>query len=265
MTSTINIAVTGVGGRMGNRIVQHIATSADLKLVDALVRPDSPLIGRDAGEISGVGAIGVSCAAEIDFSPIPHVLIDFSTPGSMRHWLAVCAHRRIPMIVGTTGLHADDHRAIDEASLETPVLQAANTSVGVAVLARLCAIAAKSLGSGFDIEIVETHHRQKRDAPSGTARLLADRIAEVTGGPIVAGRGQSLSLRTPGEITIHAMRVGAVVGEHEVHFAGSAERIRLAHHAEDRSVFAAGALTAARWLAGRGAGRYRMEDVLGVD
>lgn len=265
MSTTLNIAVTGVGGRMGTRIVQQIAANVDLRLVDALVRSDSPLIGRDAGEVCGVGKMGVSCASTIEFTPIPHVLIDFSTPTAMRHWLAVCAHRRIPIVIGTTGLHADDHRAIDEASLETPVLQAANTSVGVAVLARLCAIAAKTLGHDFDIEIVETHHRQKRDAPSGTAKLLAERIAEVTGGPVVAGRGQSLALRTPGEITVHALRIGSVVGEHEVHFASPAERIRLAHHAEDRGVFAAGALTAARWLAGRGAGRYRMEDVLGLD
>lgn len=171
------------------------------------------------------------------------------------------------MVVGTTGLSKADLHKIDEAALVIPILQATNTSMGVAVLNLVAAKMAKLLGDDFDIEIVETHHRYKKDSPSGSALTLADRILEATGktrSDLDIGRGESSDARAVGKIALHSVRVGDVTGTHTVHFGGDGERLEITHSATNRDVFAQGALRAASWLAGKGAGRYRIEDVLGV-
>jgi len=265
--SSLNIAVVGATGRMGKRLVTLAKSTPDLRVEDALVRRHHPELGRDVGEVVGIGAIGVKLADEISLDPQPGVLIDFSTPDSTRHWLQVCASHRIPMVIGTTGLTAADHHKIDEAALAIPVLQAANTSMGIAVLNLMAARMAKLLGDEFDIEIVETHHRYKKDSPSGTSLALADRILESTGrtrGELDIGREKSIEARPSGRLAIHSIRIGDVTGTHTVHFGGDGERLEISHSATNRDVFALGALRAAAWLAGRGAGRYRIEDVLGV-
>ncbi len=262
----LDIAITGATGRMGKRLIALASSSPlDLKLAAALVRPGHPSIGTDAGELAGIGAIGVKLSSQLPDHT--DVLIDFSSPAGMLHWLAVAEHVRLPIVIGTTGLTPDHHRRIDEAALNIPVLQATNTSLGVAVLNCLCAQAAKLLGSDFDIEIVETHHRYKKDAPSGTAITLADRILEAVGktrDELAYGRDGAQAVRQQGSIGMHSLRMGDVTGTHTAHFSTEGERIEITHAATSRDIFARGALRAAHWIAGRGAGRYRIEDVLGI-
>jgi 4-hydroxy-tetrahydrodipicolinate reductase len=268
MTSQLHIAVAGAAGRMGQRILSLARDMPDVRIVDALTHAHDPDLGRDAGEVAGFGHLGVPLTVEMDFEPMPHVLIDFSKPEGTRHWLSVCHHRKLPIVIGTTGLTPADHRAIDEAALKIPVLQATNTSMGVAVLNAIGAMMARMLGDSFDIEITEIHHRHKKDAPSGTALTLADRILEATGRPkskLVFGRNPDSEPHHSGDIGVHSLRMGDVTGTHTLHFAGEGERLELTHIATHRDVFARGALRAAAWLAGRGAGRYRIEDVLGID
>ena len=264
--SSLNIAIAGATGRIGKRLVVLANATPDMSVEDALVRKKHPDLGRDAGEIAGIGAIGVKLSDEISLDPQPNVLIDFTNPEASRHWLHVCVSHRIPMVIGTTGLTKSDHHKINEAALVIPILQAANTSMGVAVLNLMAGKMAKLLDD-FDIEIVETHHRFKKDSPSGTAMALADRILEATGktrSDLHIGRSETSEARETGKIAIHSLRVGDVTGTHSVHFGGDGERLEITHSATSRDVFAQGALRAAAWLAGRGAGRYRIEDVLGV-
>ena len=265
--SSLNIAIAGATGRIGKRLVVLANATPDMSVEDALVRKKHPDLGRDAGEVAGIGAIGVKLTDEISLDPQPNVLIDFTNPESTRHWLQVCVSHRIPMVIGTTGLTKADHHKINEAALVIPVLQASNTSMGIAVLNLVAAKMAKLLGDDFDIEIVDKHHRFKRDSPSGTALTLADRILEATGktrSDLDIGRTESSEARESGKIAIHSLRIGDVTGTHTVHFGGDGERLEITHSATSRDVFAQGALRAAAWVAGRGAGRYRIEDVLGV-
>lgn len=265
--SSLHIAMTGATGRIGRRLVVLANGMPDMSVGSALTRPGHPDLGRDAGEMAGIGAIGVKLTDKISLDPQPNVLIDFTTPESFRHWLHVCVSHRIPMVVGTTGLTKSDHHRIDEAALVIPILQAANTSMGIAVLNLVASKMARLLGDDFDIEIVETHHRFKKDSPSGTALALADRLLEATGksrSDLEIGRTESTEIRPAGKIGLHSLRIGDVTGTHTVHFGGDGERLEISHSATSRDVFAQGALRAASWLAGRGAGRYRIEDVLGV-
>jgi len=265
--SVTHLAIAGVAGRMGRRLVALASPNEELLVAHALVRPGHPDLGRDAGELANVGLLGVSVTDALDVDRPVHVLIDFTSPPGMRHWLRVCRHRRVAMLTGTTGLTPEDHRLIDEAALEIPVLQATNTSLGVAVLNRLAAEAARLLGPDYDVEVVEAHHRHKRDAPSGTAATLAGRICAASGRPpdaVVFGRHGPDVPRQPGQVGVHSLRMGDVVGQHTAHFATDGERLEVTHAATSRDVFVRGALRAAQWLAGRGAGRYQIEDVLGI-
>jgi 4-hydroxy-tetrahydrodipicolinate reductase len=197
----------------------------------------------------------------------PQVLIDFSVPASMRHWLKVCRDRHIAMLIGTTGLQPTDHAAIDEAASEIPVLQAPNMSLGVAVLSKIAAEVAKTLGDDYDIEIVEAHHRFKKDAPSGTAMGLAEAICHATGkthNDLLFDRHGDDVQRLRGQIGMHALRIGDEVGRHTAYFAALGERLELTHVATSRDTFVRGALRAARWLAMQKPGRYAISNVLGV-
>lgn len=259
------LAITGVAGRMGGRLVALAQQDKELKVVGAVERAGAPQIGRDAGEVAGVGAIGLAVTSELKDEP--EALIDFTAPAGMRHWLKVCRERGIAMVIGTTGLQPSDHALIDEAAKDVAVLQAPNMSLGVNLLFRIAGEVAKVLGDDYDIEIVEGHHRFKKDAPSGTAMGLAEAILRATGkskDALAYDRHGDDVVRKRGEIGMHALRIGDEVGKHTAYFAALGERLELTHVATNRDTFAHGALRAAKWLAGRKAGRYGMADVLGL-
>lgn len=259
------IAITGAAGRMGQRLVALAKQAGDFDIVGAIERPDHAAQARDAGEVAGIGPTG--CAITFELKPTPQVLIDFTTPASLRHWLKTCRDRKIAMVIGTTGLQASDHATIDQAAADIAVLQAPNMSLGVNLLFKIAGDVAKRLGDDYDIEIVEGHHRFKKDAPSGTAMGLADAILKATGksrDALVYDRHGDDAARKPGEIGMHALRIGDEVGRHTAYFAALGERLELTHVATNRDTFVHGALRAARWLAGRKPGRYSIADVLGL-
>ena len=259
------IAITGAAGRMGRRLIALAREAAVFQLVAAVEQPEHPMIASDAGEVAGVGRIGVPIT--FDLRPTPQVLIDFTTPPSTRHWLKVCRDRSIAMIVGTTGLHKVDHAAIDVAAETIPVLQAPNMSLGVNLLFKIAAEVAKKLGDDYDVEIIEAHHRFKKDAPSGTAHGLADAIRKATGkaeDAIAYGRHGDDVPRKRGEISLHSLRMGDETGRHTAYFASLGERLELTHVATNRDTFVHGALRAAQWIAQQKPGRYSIADVLGL-
>ena len=259
------LAITGAAGRMGQRLVALAKQSGRFDVVGAVERADHESQGRDAGEVAGVGAIGVPVTA--DLRPTPHVLIDFTSPASMRQWLATCRSRGVAMVIGTTGLQPADQAAIEAAAADIPVLQAPNMSLGVNLLFKVAAEVAKRLGDDYDVEIVEGHHRFKKDAPSGTAMGLADAILNATGktrDALAYDRYGDDCVRRRGEVGMHALRIGDEVGRHTAYFAALGERLELTHVATSRDTFVHGALRAAGWLAGRPPGRYSMADVLGL-
>jgi 4-hydroxy-tetrahydrodipicolinate reductase len=259
------IAITGAAGRMGCRLVALAKQDASLQIVGAIERPDHPNQAQDAGEVAGVGRIGVPIS--FDLKPTPQVIIDFTSPSSMRHWLKTCRDRGIAMVIGTTGLAEQDHAAIDRASADIPILQAPNMSLGVNLLFKIAGEVAKLLGDDYDIEIVEGHHRFKKDAPSGTAAGIADAILKSTGktrDALLYDRHGDEALRKRGEIGMHSLRIGDEVGRHTAYFAALGERLELTHVATSRDTFAHGALRAAKWLAGQKPGRYLMANVLGM-
>ena len=258
------IAITGAAGRMGCRLVALAKQDQTLQIVGAIERPDHPNQAQDAGEVAGAGRIGVPIS--FDLKPTPQVIIDFTSPSSMRHWLKTCRDRGIAMVIGTTGLAEQDHAAIDRASADIPILQAPNMSLGVNLLFKIAGDVAKLLGDDYDIEIVEGHHRFKKDAPSGTAAGIADAILKSTGKTresLVHDRHGDEALRKRGEIGMHSLRIGDEVGRHTAYFAALGERLELTHVATSRDTFAHGALRAAKWLAGQKPGRYTMGNVLG--
>ena len=260
-----SIAITGAAGRMGQRLVALAKAVGDFEIQGALERADSPLLAKDAGEIAGIGPIGVPIT--FDLRPTPQVLIDFTVPAAMRHWLKTCRDRGIAMLIGTTGLLQADHDAITLAAADIPVLQAPNMSLGVNVLFKIAAEVAKLLGDDYDKEIVELHHRFKKDAPSGTAMGLAEAILKATGktkDSLVFDRHGGDVVRQRGDIGMHACRVGDEVGKHTVYFGALGERLELTHVATNRDTFVHGALRAATWLARQKPGRYAIADMLGL-
>jgi 4-hydroxy-tetrahydrodipicolinate reductase len=263
--AAIKLAITGACGRMGKRLIALARADKAFDLIATIDRPDSTDISRDAGEIAGIGAIGLPITS--DMRPTPDVLIDFTSPESTRRWLKTCKDREIAMVIGTTALKEKDHAAIDVASAHIPILQAPNMSVGVNVLLKLAALAAKGLGEEYDIEIVEGHHRFKKDAPSGTALALADSILKSLGKTrkaLVMGRFGDDVERKAGQIGMHSLRMGDEVEKHTVYFAALGERVEIGHVATSRDTFASGALRGAKWLKDQKPGRYSMADVLGL-
>jgi 4-hydroxy-tetrahydrodipicolinate reductase len=262
---TTLIAITGAAGRMGQRLVALSRQDGAFELVGAIERPDHPTQARDAGEVAGAGAIGLPVT--FDLRPTPQVLIDFTVPASMRHWLKTCRDRGIAMVIGTTGLQEQDHAAIDRASEDIAILQAPNMSLGVNVLFRIAGEVAKMLGDDYDKEVIEAHHRFKKDAPSGTAIGLAEAILKATGktrAALVFDRHGDDCVRKRGEIGMHSLRIGDEVGRHTAYFAALGERLELTHVATNRDTFAHGALRAAKWLATQKPGRYTVADMLGL-
>lgn len=258
------LVLSGVPGRMAARIAELALNDGGWSIAGALARPGSEWIGRPLGSLPGFPRC--ETAITEGFEGAAEVLIDFSAPAGALACARVCVERGLPLMTGTTGLSDGELAELRAASKEIPVLWASNTSLGVHVLKRVAAQVAAALGAEYDIEVVESHHRWKKDAPSGTAKTLAEAAAEARGQVFsqVArhGREGREALRQPGEIGVHALRMGDVVGEHRLYFVGVGERIEVAHAAHSRDTFAAGALRAAGFLVGKAPGWYSMDQVL---
>lgn len=255
----VRVGVLGAGGRMGAAIIAAVAADRRLRLAGAVERAGSPAVGTPLP-----GGLAV-CTNSSALAHNCDVFIDFTTPAALAGNLESACMGDCAIVVGTTGLSPADHAAIDVAARSIAVLQAANTSLGVAVLAALVEQAAARLGDGWDIEIAELHHRDKHDAPSGTALLLGEAAARGRGVRLVdvAAQGDRSGERAYGAIGFASMRGGSAAGDHTVLLLGDGERLELTHRAETRTVFAHGAVRAAAWLAGRAPGRYSMAQVLG--
>jgi 4-hydroxy-tetrahydrodipicolinate reductase len=260
------IGINGAAGRMGQRLVHLAREDKGLALGAALEAPGHPQQGRDIGEVCGLGPLGVKLRPDLPPDQRLDVLIDFSTPEGTRHVLPVCTQRRIPLVVATTGFSAAGRQEVEEAAHETALLMTPNMSLAVNVLFRLVREAAGLLaGKGFDVEIVERHHRYKKDAPSGTALHFARLVQEVMGQTRLRhGREGLVGERPADEIGIHALRAGDNVGEHTIIFSTLGETLELTHRGHTRDCYGRGALLAARFLAGKPPGRYTMNDVLGL-
>ncbi len=267
----IRAAIIGVTGRMGCAIVRAAAQGAAVEIAGAVGSTASALLGRDAGELAGVMSIGVAVTSDLAAAlASAEVAIDFSNSRATAANLAACRAARKPLLIGTTGFPADLARDFDAAARDIPLLIAPNTSVGATLLIELARAAAGALPADFDIEIVEAHHRMKRDAPSGTALALGNAAAEGRRGPghgvtpdeLNSVRVGGSEARKVGEIGFAAVRGGDIVGEHTILFAGNGERLTLSHSATDRAIFARGALQGAAWLATRPPGRYSMRDFI---
>jgi 4-hydroxy-tetrahydrodipicolinate reductase len=260
------IAVNGACGRMGQRIVQLAREDRELSVAVALEMAGHPQQGRDIGEVTGIGALGVYVSSLLPLEQRIDVMIDFSTPEGTLSVLPMCLDRKIPLVVATTGHTPGQKREIEAAAHHTAVLMAPNMSLAVNVLMTLCRQAATLLKDrGFDVEILERHHRFKKDSPSGTALHIARIIQEAMGQmELRHGREGLVGERPPNEIGVHAIRVGDNVGEHTVVFSTLGETLEITHRAHARDCYVRGALQAAKFLANRPAGRYSMNDVLGL-
>ena len=264
----MNIAVAGATGRMGRMLIEAVLDRADARLSGALDQPGSAALGTDAGAFLG-RSTGVAITADLRQGLAgADVLIDFTRPqGTLAH-LAACRDMGVRMVIGTTGLSAADKAAIGAAATALPVVLAPNMSVGVNVMLRLLDLAARSLAHGYDIEVIEAHHRHKIDAPSGTALAMGDAVARALGRDLkdcaVYAREGVTGERDPSTIGFATVRGGDIVGEHTVMFAGAGERIEITHRSSSRANYAAGSLRAARFLMDCAPGLYGMDDVLGL-
>jgi 4-hydroxy-tetrahydrodipicolinate reductase len=252
-------AVIGVTGRMGLALVRAASESKDISIAAAVASAKSSALGKDAGELAGLGKLGVSITPDLSAALAQaDVAIDFSNAAVTQINLAACRKARKPLLIGTTGFTPGAE--FEAAAKEIPLLIAPNTSLGVTVLIELVRQAAAALPSSFDIEIIEAHHRQKKDAPSGTALALGKAAAEGRGQPLEGSRREG-EPRQGSEVGFAVVRGGDIVGEHDVLFAGMGESLTLSHRATDRAIFARGALQAAVWLQSRAPGRYFMRDL----
>lgn len=264
----MKLVVVGAGGRMGGALIRAILSSPDLTLSAAVERAGSSVLGRDAGTLAGLPDTGVKVTAD----PLPAFagaegVLDFTSPAASVEFAALAAQARIVHVIGTTGFSDEDIRKLDAAARHAVIVRSGNMSLGVNLLAALVRKAAAALPD-FDIEILEMHHRHKVDAPSGTALLLGEAAAAGRHVPLAAKavrtRDGHTGAREEGTIGFATLRGGSVVGEHSVILAGPGERLELSHKADDRAIFANGAIRAALWGRGRMPGHYSMADVLGI-
>ncbi|HVK16599.1 MAG TPA: 4-hydroxy-tetrahydrodipicolinate reductase, partial [Fimbriiglobus sp.] len=253
-------------GRMGQRLVALAHEDKALHLVAAVDSPANPRVGEDAGVIAGVGPIGVPVTGELPLATRPECVIDFSSPAGTMAILKTCVDRRLPLVVATTGHEPEQRAEVLSAAHQTAILYAPNMSLVVNLLFKLTRLAGEVLkGKGFDVEIIEKHHRFKKDAPSGTAVHFARVVQEAMGQTHIRhGREGMVGERPHDEIGVHAVRTGDNVGEHTIIFAALGETLELVHKSSSRDSYAFGALEAAKFLAGKGAGSYTMADVLGL-
>ncbi|MBI1237994.1 MAG: 4-hydroxy-tetrahydrodipicolinate reductase [Alphaproteobacteria bacterium] len=270
MTTPLRIAVAGAAGRMGRTLIAEIAGAGDLALAGAIEAVGSGAIGEDAGALAQLAPLGLAVSDDpLSVIVQAQALIDFTTPATSVALAELTAQARIVHVIGTTGFSAADEAKLTAAARHATIIRSGNFSLGVNVLAGLVRLAAKALDPAYDIEIVEMHHRAKVDAPSGTALLLGQAAAEGRGANHldalrIPARDGHTGERVEGSIGMAALRGGSVVGDHTVILAGPNERIELTHRAESRSIFAKGALAAARWGIGKPRGLYSMADVLGL-
>jgi 4-hydroxy-tetrahydrodipicolinate reductase len=267
--SDMRLIVAGAGGRMGRALTRAIAETPGAILAGALEAPGSELLGQDAGTLAGLPANGVLLSADLwSLSAQADGILDFTVPGATIANVAIAAQRGLVHVIGTTGLSASDDAVIKSVTSRAIVVQSGNMSLGVNLLAALVKRVAQSLDDSFDIEILEMHHRAKIDAPSGTALMLG--AAAAAGRELALdshsarGRDGITGARRSGDIGFASLRGGTVTGDHSVVFAGPMERIELTHRAEDRAMFAQGAIKAALWAHGKKPGLYSMADVLGL-
>jgi len=264
----IKISVLGAGGRMGLAVIRTMAGNPDMRLAGALEAPQSPLLGKDAGLLAGITENSILLTDQWQMAvDDADVLIDFSFPSATCVHATQAASLGKPLVIGTTGLNQAESAEVRNAAAKIPIVWAPNMSLGVNLLFALTGKLAGILRE-YDIEIVEMHHNQKKDSPSGTALRLAENAAIARGQnmneTIIHGRQGAQAARRPGQIGIHAMRGGDVVGDHTVIFAGESERVELTHRASRRECLAAGALRAAQWVKDHKPGLYNMQDVLGL-
>jgi len=265
----LRIAITGAAGRMGKTLIEACQQTENCGLSAAIERPGISLIGADAGELAGVGSLNVKLVDDIasvvdDFD----TLIDFTSIESTLHNLQICKENKKHIIIGTTGFSDEQKLLIQQAAEETAVVFAPNMSVGVNLCLKLLEMAASVLNEDYDIEIIETHHRHKVDAPSGTALRMGEVVADTLGRDLkecaVYGREGHTGARDPKTIGFETIRAGDVVGDHTVMFATEGERVEITHKASSRMTFAKGAMRAAQWLQNKEKGLYDMQDVLGL-
>lgn len=266
---TVRIAVTGAAGRMGKTLIEAVALAEGCTLTAALERPESTLLGADAGELAGIGRNSVIVGSDLA-AALPHfdVLIDFSVPAATLHNARVCGANGKRIVIGTTGFSPEQKTELLAALQPTAACMASNYSTGVNLCFKLLDVAARILNEDYDVEIYEAHHRHKIDAPSGTALSMGEVVANALGRNLrevaVYGREGQTGARKPETIGFATVRAGDIVGDHTVTFAADGERVEITHKASSRMSFARGAVRAARWLNGQSQGLFDMQDVLGL-
>jgi len=264
------IGIMGATGRMGRMLIEAVVDHPDCQLKAAIARAGSSLIGSDAGEVAGIGKKNMAIVDDLAtvINDID-VLIDFSLPDATEKTMQLCASHGVAMVIGTTGLNDEQEQILNDASRQIPIVYAGNYSTGVNLSLKLLEIAAKAFGDTADVEVIEAHHKHKIDAPSGTAFMMADAVANARGQHLkdvaVYGREGQTGARKQGSIGIHAVRGGEIIGDHTVMFIADGEMVEITHKARSRMTFAAGAVRAAVWLIDQKAGRYDMKDVLGLN
>ena len=266
----IEVGVIGAGGRMGRMLIEAVQNNPKTTLNAAIERQGSSLVGADAGEVAAIGRLEVQIVDELEavINDID-VLIDFSLPDATEKNMQVCAEHNVAMIIGTTGFNEAQEQVLAKASEKIAIVYAGNYSTGVNLSLKLLGMAAKAFGNDADVEIIEAHHKHKIDAPSGTAYMMAEAVAEARGQNLkdvaIYGREGQTGERESGTIGIHAVRGGEIVGDHTVMFIADGEVVEITHRARERMTFAAGAVRAATWVTEQAVGQYDMQDVLGLN
>jgi len=266
--SKIRFALVGSSGRMGRTLIEAVLKAEDAELVAAIDQPDSPFIGKDAGELIGTPC-GVAISSDLDAGLAKaDCLIDFTRPeGTLIH-LEACRKHKVALVIGTTGFTAEGKKKIEAAAKEIPIVFAPNMAVGVNAVFKLLDVAARILNEGYDVEIIESHHRHKVDAPSGTALRMGEVVASALGRTLeedaIYGREGHTGERPASQIGFSTIRGGDIVGDHTVLFAGTGERIEITHKSASRMSYALGSLKAARFMQGKASGLFDMQDVLGL-
>ena len=267
---TINVGVIGAGGRMGRMLIEAVQDNPQTTLNAAIERQGSSLVGADAGEVAAIGRLEVQIVDDLKavINDID-VLIDFSLPDATEQNMQICAANKVAMVIGTTGFNEQQEQVLKEASKQIAIVYAGNYSTGVNLSLKLLAMAAKAFGTDADVEVIEAHHKHKIDAPSGTAYMMAEAVAEARGQNLkdvaVYGREGQTGERKAGSIGIHAIRGGEIIGDHTVMFIADGEVVEITHRARARMTFAAGAVRAATWVIKQEVGQYNMQDVLGLN
>ncbi|UQZ88831.1 4-hydroxy-tetrahydrodipicolinate reductase [Deltaproteobacteria bacterium Smac51] len=270
MADQIKVAVCGALGRMGQRVVDTVLSRRDMVLAGAVERPDCPLLGQNIGPLVGNGSLNINLAENLtEGAGEASIYIDFTSVDSSMSYLDEAVKLGLAAVIGTTGLNNEHEMRLKEAAKHIPIIWAPNMSIGVNAMYKLAAAMTRMLGPEYDIEIVEAHHRHKKDAPSGTALRLQETVAKARNlspeKTLVTGRAGQVGARTRDEVGVLALRGGDIVGDHTIYFCGPGERMELTHRAQTRDTFAQGAVRAAAWLAGKEPGLYSIDDTISFD